>query len=131
VKGLAFLALSLVFLALGAMLISPIAQFVYEESINPKIFVINTSVSTYNKTHVKLIYVAEYNGTIPLEEFHLKVTVKEFSSELSENVIKKGDKFSANIFIPTTEAQDVLYIRAEIRFVLAGLYPIKITVEQL
>ncbi|MEM3404233.1 MAG: hypothetical protein QXJ17_06845 [Nitrososphaeria archaeon] len=130
-RGLAFLALSLVFITLGAILISPIAQFVYEESIGSKIFVVNTSISTYNKTHVELTYIAEYNGTVPLEDFYLKVTVKEFSSELTEKVVNRGDKLSASIFIPIAEAKNTLSIRAYISFVLAGLYPIKITAEQL
>ena len=129
-KGLAFLALSLAFLAIGTIMIAPLAQFIYEEASDPKTFFVDSSHSPYNQTHVELILTARYNGSVSLSDLKLHVAIGEMTSEIYEKTMSKGQTFNLKMFVPTTEEQNIPNMHIKMTFSVAGIYPVEISVTR-
>ncbi len=129
-RGFVFVALSLAFLGIGTILVAPMAQFIYEEYSNPRTFYIDSGYTQHNSTHVELSFTIGYNGTVPLDDFDAKIWFGENVAEAKTATLTRGQTIVSKMLLPTAEAESLSTVKARVKFVLAGIYPIEILVTQ-
>ncbi|MEM3826952.1 MAG: hypothetical protein QXZ08_05260 [Nitrososphaeria archaeon] len=94
-NGQATIALSLAFIALGTIIVAPLAQFVYEESMNPKTFLLIPTYEQYNSTHIEMEFNIIYNGTVTLNNVQANITVGEIKIFAFKDRLEKAHLFSS------------------------------------
>ncbi|MBC7090641.1 MAG: hypothetical protein H5T50_01820 [Nitrososphaeria archaeon] len=127
-NGQAYIALSLAFIALGSIIIAPLAQFVYEESLNPQTFVLIPSYEQYNSTHVEVTFIISYNGSVPLNDVSLSITLGQKTIQSYKERLQKGDSANIKAYISVKDVEKITSFEAKIRFTIAELYPIEVKV---
>ncbi|MCX8188700.1 MAG: hypothetical protein N3F64_03245 [Nitrososphaeria archaeon] len=127
-NGQATIALTLVFLALGTIIVAPLAQFVYEESLNPQTFLLIPSYKQYNSTHIEMEFNIIYNGTVALNNVQANITVGEKYISISKQKLEKGQSFAAKTYISIKDVEKFKGLEATIKFTIAQLYPVEIKV---
>ncbi|MEM1985564.1 MAG: hypothetical protein QXG36_03610 [Nitrososphaeria archaeon] len=127
-NGQATIALSLAFIALGTIIVAPLAQFVYEESMNPKTFLLIPTYEQYNSTHIKMEFNIIYNGTVTLNNVQANITVGEIKIFAFKDRLEKGQSFTTKAYISIKDVEKFRKLEAAIRFTIAQLYPVEVKV---
>jgi len=130
VSGQAYIALSLAFIALGAILVSPLAQFVYEEIVNPQTFLLTTELNPYNSTHVEAVFKISYNGSVPLNDVEASVSLGEKSLQAEREIMRRGDSLTIRVLYPLKDAGKITVPEAKIKFTVSQLYPVEVKVTR-
>ncbi|MGB9727061.1 MAG: hypothetical protein ACPLZF_01515 [Nitrososphaeria archaeon] len=125
-NGQAYIALSLAFVALGAILVAPLAQFVYEESVNPQTFLLIPSYRQHNSTHVEATFMISYNGSVPLNDVSANITLGKKIVYVYRERLQKGDSVNVKTYISVSDVEKISSLEAKIRFTIAQLYPIEV-----
>jgi hypothetical protein len=131
VNGQAYIALGLAFIALGAILVAPLAQFIYEESINPKTFLLTSNVNPYNSTHVEIMLTISYNGTVPLNDVKANISLGGKILQAYREKMKMGDSLSIRILYPIKDVEKISALEADIKFTISQLYPVEVKVVRI
>lgn len=125
-NGQAYIALSLAFVALGSILVAPLAQFIYEESVNPQTFILIPSYKQYNSTHVEVTFIISYNGSVPLNDVSANITLGKKIVYAYKERLQKGDSVNVKTYISVSDVEKISSLEAKIRFTIAQLYPIEV-----
>lgn len=127
-NGQAYIALSLAFIALGSILVAPLAQFIYEESVNPQTFILLPSYKPYNSTHIELTFIISYNGSVPLNDINIYVTLGKNILQTYKDMLIKGDSVHLKTYVSIVDVEKITLLEATIKFTIAQLYPVEVKV---
>lgn len=127
-NGQAYIALSLAFIALGTIVIAPLAQFIYEESVNPQTFMLIPSYKQYNSTHIEIEFKILYNGTVTLNNINVNIRLGEKYLTTSKERLEKGQSFTAKEYIPIKDVEKFNRLEATVKFTISQLYPVEVKV---
>ncbi len=127
-NGQAQIALTLAFIALGTIIVAPLAQFMYEESLNPQTFLLIPSYNQHNNTHIEIEFKILYKGTVALNNIQVNITLGEKNIYMSKERLEKEQNFTAKAYIPIKEVEKFTRLEATIKFTIEQLYPVEVKV---
>lgn len=127
-NGQAYIALLLAFIALGTIIIAPLAQFIYEESVNPQTFMLIHHHRQYNSTHIEIEFKILYNGTVTLNNINVNIRLGEKYLTASKERLEKGQSFTAKEYIPIKYVEKFNRLETTVKFIISQLYPVEVKV---
>ncbi|MEM1538291.1 MAG: hypothetical protein QXK12_02070 [Candidatus Nezhaarchaeales archaeon] len=120
-KVVAFTAITLVFIGLGVLLVSPMVQFIYEFTRNPALLSTSISPSYYNTTHVQLTFKLSYGGSVELSNVDAEVTIGGVRASNYASKMLKGDALNVTMIVP---AEVALEAKLRAHFIIGDVYPL-------